>query len=414
MSVVAAAWRWRQAASPTARGGRLSRPSAAARLAAQVGASPQATAGIRLALESGGSTTSVPVRTSLVGAATSIGAVVMAISFAASLDHLFDTPRLYGWSWDALYGSPYSEDLADEVVPTLEAAREVGGFSTISFSQVEIGGERTQALAFDPVQGSVLPTLAAGRVPDRPDEVAAGSVTLDRIGAELGDVVTLRVGDRSLDVRVVGEVVLPSLGQYDVEGLGEGVLTTQEGLERVADAARNLFAVSFAAGADRDEVAVPLGLEAGLELNSFAVAPEEVANFGNVDSFPAVLAGLLGAIGAATLAHVVAVGVRRRRRELAILRTLGFVRRDLRSVVAWQVSTLTVVAVVAGVPLGVAAGRLSWTLFAEGLGVLPEPVTPVLALALLVPISFAVAQVVAVLPGRLASGATAVESLRPE
>jgi hypothetical protein len=414
MSVVAAALRWRQASSQAARGGRASRPSAAARVAAQVGASPRTTAGIRLALESGGSSTSVPVRSSLVGAATSIGAVVMAISFAASLDHLFDTPRLYGWNWDALYGSPYSEDLADQVVPVLRANPEVGGFSTISFSQVDIGDERTQALAFDALQGSVLPTVAAGRAPDRPDEVAVGSVTLDRIDAAIGDVVALRVGDRSLDVRIVGEVVLPSLGQYDVEGLGEGVLATQAGLERIAGADRNLFAVSFAAGTEPEDVAVPLGLDAGIELNSFAVAPEEVANFGNVDSFPAVLAGLLGAIGAATLAHVVAVGVRRRRRELAILRVLGFVRRDLRSVVGWQVSTLTLVALVAGLPLGIAAGRLAWTLFADGLGVLPEPVTPGLVLLLLVPVSFAVAHAVAILPGRLASGAAAVDSLRPE
>jgi hypothetical protein len=296
----------------------------------------------------------------------------------------------------------------------LRATPEVGGFSTISFSQVDLGEERTQALAFDPVQGSVLPTVASGRVPDRPDEVAVGSVTLDRIDGAIGDVVTLRVGDRSLDARIVGEVVLPSLGQYDLEGLGEGVLATQEGLERIAGADRNLFAVSFAAGTEPEDVAVPLGLDAGIELNSFAVAPEEVANFGNVDSFPAVLAGLLGAIGAATLAHVVAVGVRRRRRELAILRTLGFVRRDLRSVVAWQVSTLTLVALVIGFPLGIAAGRLTWSVFAEGLGVLPEPVTPGLVLLLLVPISFAVAHAVAILPGRLASGAAAVDSLRPE
>jgi predicted lysophospholipase L1 biosynthesis ABC-type transport system permease subunit len=39
------------------------------------------------------------------------------------------------------------------------------------------------------------------------------------------------------------------------------------------------------------------------------------------------------------------------------LKSLGLLRRQVSSVTAWQVSTLAVLALRAGVPLGVAAGR---------------------------------------------------------
>lgn len=396
------------------RGSRVARSSRVASAATQLGAPPSATAGLRMALDTGGGRPPVPVRTSLVGAVASVAAVVVSLSFAASLDHLFATPPLYGWNWDALYGNPYTEDVASHATPILARSPEVGGYSTVSFAQVEVDGLRTQALAFDTLQGSVLPSVVAGRAPDRPDEIAMGAVSLDRIGAGIGDVVTLQAGDASTHVRVVGRVVLPGLGQYDVDGLGEGALLTQDGLERVADAPRNLFAVSFAAGVDASAVARTLSERLSIDLASLAVAPEEVANFGRVDSLPAVLAGLVATVGAATLAHVVMVGVRRRRRDLAVLKALGFVRRDLRATVGWQATTLAVIALVVGVPLGVALGRVTWRIFADGLGVVPEPIAPLLAIALLVPAALVVANAVAVIPGGLAARTPAGESLTSE
>jgi hypothetical protein len=50
--------------------------------------------------------------------------------------------------------------------------------------------------------------------------------------------------------------------------------------------------------------------------------------------------------------------------------------------VAWQATTLAVVTLAVGVPLGVAAGRGAWRLFAGHLGVVPEVTTPVVLLVL--------------------------------
>ena len=53
-----------------------------------------------MALEPGRGRTAVPVRTTIVTAALAIATVTAALVFAASLDHLVTTPRLYGWNWD--------------------------------------------------------------------------------------------------------------------------------------------------------------------------------------------------------------------------------------------------------------------------------------------------------------------------
>jgi hypothetical protein len=65
-------------------------------------------------------------------------------------------------------------------------------------------------------------------------------------------------------------------------------------------------------------------------------------------------------VGHATLI----ASVRRRRRELALLKTLGFTQRQLATTVAWQSSASAVVGIVVGIPLGIALGRWLWILFA--------------------------------------------------
>jgi ABC-type antimicrobial peptide transport system permease subunit len=72
--------------------------------------------------------------------------------------------------------------------------------------------------------------------------------------------------------------------------------------------------------------------------------------------------------------------VRQRRRQLALLKALGLTRRQVRGVIAWQASTILVVAAAVGVPLGVAAGHWAWASFAASLGVVPVTVVPVLSL----------------------------------
>ena len=101
-----------------------------------------------------------------------------------------------------------------------------------------------------------------------------------------------------------------------------------------------------------------------------------MTDYARIDGTPEVLAGLVAALGVAVLAQLAVLSGRRRRHDFAVLKALGLLRRQVSQVTAWQVSTLAGLALLIGLPLGVAAGRWSWQLFAAGLGVPADPSLP--------------------------------------
>ena len=126
--------------------------------------------------------------------------------------------------------------------------------------------------------------------------------------------------------------------------------------------------------------------------------PAEIANYGAVGSTPTVLASILagGALGA--LALTLVSSVRRRRRELALLKALGLTGRQLPASVLWQSSASVAVGVAIGMPIGIALGRWLWMLFAEGISAVPDPTVPALSMVLIALGALCFANVVAALP----------------
>jgi ABC-type antimicrobial peptide transport system permease subunit len=82
--------------------------------------------------------------------------------------------------------------------------------------------------------------------------------------------------------------------------------------------------------------------------------------------------------------------------------------------VSWQTTTVAVVGIVAGVPLGTALGRVVWRLFASNLGVPPIPVVTVFAIAAVALGTIVVANLLAIGPALLASRSRAAQLLRSE
>ena len=89
-------------------------------------------------------------------------------------------------------------------------------------------------------------------------------------------------------------------------------------------------------------------------------------------------------------------------------------RRQVSSITAWQVSTLTGLALLAGLPLGVAAGRWSWMLFCRGLGIPAVPITPTWLVLVMVPAVIVIANAVAFWPGRATARLKPAEVLHAE
>jgi ABC-type antimicrobial peptide transport system permease subunit len=92
---------------------------------------------------------------------------------------------------------------------------------------------------------------------------------------------------------------------------------------------------------------------------SYPVTPANLVNFGEAVNFPLIFGLVLIVFGITTLVHVLVVSVARRRREAGLLRALGFVRRQIAYSVWWQTTSIALVGLVVGVPLGIAIGS-SW------------------------------------------------------
>ena len=108
---------------------------------------------------------------------------------------------------------------------------------------------------------------------------------------------------------------------------------------------------------------------------------------------------MLALLAVGTLAHVLLTGVRRRRRDLAVLKTLGCTRSQLHGMVAWEASALAAAALLAGIPLGVIAGRWAWAVFADATGVASQATVDLPLVLLAIPVTLLLANVIAAWPG---------------
>ena len=367
-------------------------------LLARPGLSPSAVTGVRMALESGRGRTAVPVRSTLVGAVVGVAAVAATLTIAASADHLLSTPSLYGQNWDAVVGGGDDPSYPDRFVAGLRADRSIGQLSAGTATEARVAGRAVGVLAMDRLRGSLAPTLVEGRAPEGSGEILLGTKTAGDIDAQIGDTVRGAIGGRSHSFRVVGRGVLPDFGvtSGNTLALDEGVAITFQAVRRLdPQALRNIFLVDFVPGADRRTAVVRLGREASVSLPQ---RPPEVGNWRGVSGFPFALAALVAGALAAILVHALATSIRRRRRDLAILRTLGFERRQVGAALAWHATTVVAVGLLVGLPLGAAIGRFAWNLFAVELGVIPETVVPVWQAVVIVPAATLLANLVALSP----------------
>ena len=122
----------------------------------------------------------------------------------------------------------------------------------------------------------------------------------------------------------------------------------------------------------------------------------------------------MAVVAAAALAHTIVTSVRRRRRDFAILETLGCVRRQLSSTVATTATTLACIASLAGIPLGLIGGRWAWEAIAHALGVPSAPTVSIAVVTLVVVGMLVAANLIALLPAALARRTNPATALHSE
>ena len=256
-----------------------------------------------------------------------------------------------------------------------------------------------------------------------------GTSTLHDLGLHVGQQVPVTIDGRRVQDRIVGQAVFPNFGQgsFTPTDLGAGAETTAAVLSPQAAlyggrSGFQLVLLRFARGPGRSAAITRFrhsmaGFCAHVQQSTcveFRQRPNGVTDYARIDGTPEVLAGLLAALGVAVLAQLSVVSGRRRRHDFAMLKALGLLRRQVRQVAAWQVSMLAGLALLIGLPLGVAAGRWSWQLFAAGLGVPADASLPVGPLLVMVPAVLIVANAVALWPGRAAARIPPAQVLRTE
>jgi hypothetical protein len=385
-------------------------------LAARVGLAPTATIGLGMALEPGNGRTAVPVRSALFGAVVGVVGVSAVIVFASSLNHIVATPRLYGVTWD--FTTP---DLTPNTpcggANDFGLARQPGiaAIAEVCYdNSVQVDGRTVTGVALTSLRGTIDQDVVAGRAPRGPREVALGSTTLHALGKNIGDTVQVTGPKAKLTYRIVGRVVFPALGQG--QPLADGAAFTGEGNAPFFDPTNysRYFVGRFAPGADRAAVERSIAGIAQLGHPTAPTIPVEVDRLRQIAWVPTILAALLGGLGVLAVGHALVTAVRRRRRDLALLHTLGFDRRQIRATVAWQATTLATVGLVVGIPAGVIIGRFAWRLVADGLGVSPTAAIPALALLLTIPAVLTLVNLIAFFPARAAAHTRPAVALRTE
>ncbi len=252
-----------------------------------------------------------------------------------------------------------------------------------------------------------------------------------QVGAHVGSLVhvamSLPSGKKRIGTfHVVSQVSFPVLG--GAVSLGTGAVITTAGYENTlcppgpgrTACLNGALETSNGGGMLVRVVPGPQGtaavshyLDAYRSTTALAITPTSLVNFGEAVNFPLIFGVMLAVVGAATLAHLLVVSVARRRREIGLLKVLGFLNRQVAATVSWQATTLALIGIAIGVPVGVLTGQAIWNAFAGNLGAVPIAVVPVWLVVTLAAGVLVVANLLAIGPALVATRSKPARLLQP-
>ncbi len=343
---------------------------------------PAAGTGVRLAFVS---TTSGPARSlriGLLGLGAIIAAVVAVVSLQASFDGVLVEPALSGSTWDLTVSYDEAED-ANAAAPTIDADPAVDDYTRGGWSSIEVDGKPVYVLYVEP-NSAVNVAVDRGRAPIGPDEIALGPAELDALGVAIGDTVKVAVPEfdgttftDTVSATVTGRAIVAA-PVYQFLEPGKGGAVTAGLMRRIVgdDMAINQFFIALDAGAPLKDSSVELADRISPSFWFTRADRAGVRSLRNIRQLPLVLVALLGAMAAAALVHRLATSSRSLRRELAVLRSMGFTDGQVLQSGGAQGATVSTLALIGAVPAGLIGAGVVWRLIAEYLVVVPQPIVP--------------------------------------
>ena len=402
---------------------------------------PAVMVGIHLATGSRRGEAAVPVRSAAAGVSLAIGAAVATITFAGALDDLVSQPERYGQDWDVMIDGEFGPSPVATVLEELGEHPAVAAIAGGRYGEVTIDGKGVPTVGLSDLVGRTFPAIIEGRAPQGENEIVVGKRSLGDLGRSVGDTVTVDTGAAPRTMTIVGVAAFPHIdhGSFSTLGLGAGAMTRTEAFppfdfEAVGEVAPGRDPTEFVGpgGAAYEFVTIRVRPAATAEDRREVVAaatrignanqqrvlteqrPVAVDNYAAVRSTPVALAFLLGSMAAATLAHLVLSVVRRRRRDLAVCAALGMRRAQVASAVVVQALLVAGVAMLIGVPIGLAGGSAAWRGFASDLGVTDAIRLPLATVGMALLVVVALVVTVAAVPAIAAARTRPALVLRSE
>ena len=372
--------------------------SLASRVGARFGSSPAAAVGV--AATGGGFDRSSrgPARTAVAAAIAGTLLVTAVATVHRATEQVTEKPELAGYPFDLEVGG-FDPATWPTTVELLTQSDRIAALTLTEVGIVSVDGHVQQAGGFDVVRGTPLLTVVDGRLPVAADEIAVAGVSPLRVGSRH----TLSAGS-STEVRVVGRVIIELgdgassaevLTRLDVLSSIEAEMLTRTALvglddpaasaeidAEVDDVIHGRSDTPFVCGEDLAERFLP-ELAEPPQADELCLPVIGVAMYNTVDVLPLtrLMTVFLALVGCAVVGPALVLAGGRRRKDVAVLRSLGFDRRQVVTSSVWWGLSVAVIAVLVGIALGVATGRPLGRWIAGSLGVAPGTSTPWLTLA---------------------------------
>jgi putative ABC transport system permease protein len=350
-----------------------------------------------------------PVRTFMTVAALVLAVVTATFSLGieATFNKTMSDPTVIG-------GPPYDIAADRDLLPDqtargiLDARPEVASYLVTYDTGGRIGNLGFELRGIEGDLNNPRWAVREGRMPIRGGEAAVSTTLANQFGLNVGDRANVELAgetERFIDVQIVGRYV-------DIEG--ETMIVTRDALP--PDVTPTDYLIRTVPGTNNRQLANAFVAASGGYLDP-EVLDESIAEIR--DQFRSVLIGLnavLFVIAGLNLLASLLLSIRERRRDFAILKTVGFTPGQVAQSVFAGSTALATIALITGLPLGLIATRLMFDALssAAGIGTGVGEMPGLLWLAPLVPAAIIIAALATALPARRAAGVQVAEALRYE
>ena len=348
-----------------------------------------------------------PVRSWLTIGALTLS--VVTVTFVATTEwtirQLTSRPELIGEPFEI---AAETEDPA-RLLAAIQADPAVEAYFSRDTISVAVPGreEEVTLAALGPGFEQVDWVVWKGRLFEAPGEATVGKGFLDVTGADIGDTVELTVLGKPVRLKIVG-------AYRATEDDGRWALTSFETALAIDPSLEpSGYAVALKDGADAEASEALYRAAGATRTEDFDHAADGVTG---VRAVLGAMAAMLLLVGLVSVVNTTASSVRERRRDLGILKAIGYTPRQAVGSVLTGALALTAIALLAGIPLGLWVSATISSQMGNELGWGPRllempPVTWVLAV---VPITLAAVLATAAIPASLAARLRVNEALRTE